>query len=191
MDHSQESRLSRWSRLKQESRESEANPALNQQVETISEPGSILVESPDLEQPVLTDSDMPDVESLNADSDFSGFMSTGVSDELRNLALRKMFSGAFFNIRDGLDEYDEDYTSFEKLGDIVTCDMKHQIEVQEQKLKEKLAAESEAEDALSQETEVTEDSEDLSTENLREEEMFVSQEQEPDLVKAVPVNENE
>jgi len=87
---------------------------------------------------------MPDVESLNEDSDFSGFMSSGVSDELRNLALRKLFKAPVFNIRDGLDEYDEDYTYFEKLGDIVTCDMKHQIEMQEQKLREAQAAEAEA-----------------------------------------------
>jgi hypothetical protein len=184
MDHSQESRLSRWSRLKQASRESEANPALNQPVETITETEAIAVERADPEPPVLTDSDMPDVESLNADSDFSGFMSTGVSDELRNLALRKMFSGAFFNIRDGLDEYDEDYTTFEKLGDIVTCDMKHQIEVQEQKLKEKLAAEAEAEEALSQEDSITEGGEDLTNENIGEEEMVVLEEQESDPVNA-------
>jgi hypothetical protein len=63
-------------------------------------------------------------------------MSSGVSDELRNLALRKLFHASVFNIRDGLDEYDEDYTSFEKLGDIVTSDMKHQIEIQQRKLRE-------------------------------------------------------
>jgi len=87
-------------------------------------------------KPVLTDADMPDIESLDENSDFSGFMSTGVSDELRNLALRKLFKAPVFNIRDGLDEYDEDYTYFEKLGDIVTCDMKHQIEMQEKRLRE-------------------------------------------------------
>ena len=72
-------------------------------------------------------------------------VSEGVSDELRNLALRKLFRSSVFNIRDGLDEYDDDFTQFEKLGDIVTSDMKHQMEVQEQKLREKLAAEAEAE----------------------------------------------
>ncbi len=105
------------------------------------------------EEPVaLTDADMPDIDTLSEDSDFSGFMSSGVSDELRNLALRKLFHAPVFNIRDGLDEYDEDYTSFEKLGDIVTCDMKHQIEMQEQKrreaqeLEEQARAEAELED---------------------------------------------
>jgi len=92
----------------------------------------------------LTDADMPDIDSLVEDSDFTGFMSPGVSDELRNLALRKLFHAPVFNIRDGLDEYDEDYTTFEKLGDIVTCDMKHQIEVQERKRREALEQENQA-----------------------------------------------
>ena len=97
------------------------------------------------QEPVaLTDADMPDIDTLGEDSDFTGFMSPGVSDKLRNLALRKLFHAPVFNIRDGLDEYDEDYTTFEKLGDIVTCDMKHQIEVQERKRLEALEREEQA-----------------------------------------------
>jgi hypothetical protein len=139
---SRESVLSRWSRRKLEA-ESEAQPvdrAMPAEIEA--EQAEPVTEAE--AQPLLTDADMPDIESLDADSDFSGFMSAGVSDELRNLALRKLFRAPVFNIRDGLDEYDEDYTTFEKLGDIVTSDMKHRIAMQEQKLREKLAAESEA-----------------------------------------------
>jgi hypothetical protein len=93
--------------------------------------------NPDETDALLTDADMPDIETLNEGSDFSGFMSSGVSDELRNLALRKLFKAPGFNLRDGLDEYDEDYTSFEKLGDIITCDMKHQLEIEAEKLRQK------------------------------------------------------
>jgi hypothetical protein len=142
---SKESVLSRWSRRKLEA--DQLAPAIEESVPLDAEAGLAMpaVEEVDaVEKPVLTDADMPDVESLNEDSDFSGFMSSGVSDELRNLALRKLFKAPVFNIRDGLDEYDEDYTYFEKLGDIVTCDMKHQIEMQEQKLREAQAAEAEA-----------------------------------------------
>jgi len=74
------------------------------------------------------DSDMPPLETLDEDSDYSGFMSPKVSDELRNLALRKLFHSGSFNHRDGLDDYDDDFTSFEKLGDIVTADMRYQME---------------------------------------------------------------
>jgi hypothetical protein len=142
---SKESALSRWSRRKQEAAKT---PSVDLQeppdaaVASLSTPLSDEV----VQEPVpLTDADMPDIESLAEDSDFTGFMSPGVSDELRNLALRKLFHAPVFNIRDGLDEYDEDYTTFEKLGDIVTCDMKHQIEVQERKRLEALELERQAE----------------------------------------------
>ncbi|MFV2005251.1 MAG: DUF3306 domain-containing protein, partial [Gammaproteobacteria bacterium] len=82
------------------------------------------------QQVLLTDEDMPPIESLTADSDYTGFMSPEVSDDLRRLALRKLFHGAEFNICDGLDDYDGDYSSFAKLGSIVTSDMKHQIEME-------------------------------------------------------------
>lgn len=74
--------------------------------------------------PILTDEDMPDIETLNADSDFSPFFSKSVSKDLRNLALKKLFFSGKFSARDGLDDYDDDFTKFEPLGDTVTCDMK-------------------------------------------------------------------
>ena len=143
----EESLLSRWSRRKSESRSGDVSdevemPVTDEALDVSSQP---LQEAEEPEPPLLTDADMPELDSLNSESDFSMFMSKGVSDKLRNMALRKMFAAPVFNIRDGLDEYDEDYTYFEKLGDIVTCDMKHQIEMQEKKRLEKLAdAEAEA-----------------------------------------------
>ena len=95
-----------------------------------------LAEERNADVPVLSDEDMPPIESLNEESDFTGFMSPGVSEKLRKLALRKLFAGAGFNIRDGLDDYDDDFTNFPPLGDIVTCDMKHQMEMKEKKKKE-------------------------------------------------------
>jgi len=136
-----ESALSRWSRLKQEAART---PSVNEDVAALVVDADLAADIPAQDAPEsapLTDADMPDIDTLAEDSDFTGFMSPGVSDKLRNLALRKLFHAPVFNIRDGLDEYDEDYTAFEKLGDIVTCDMKHQIEVQERKLREALAAE--------------------------------------------------
>ncbi len=143
---SKESTLSRWSRRKLEARqEAEAKTSVVDPVETEGSPEPTEDQAEELaeKQAVLTDADMPDIESLTEESDFSCFMSSGVSDELRNLALRKLFRAPVFNIRDGLDEYDDDFTTFEKLGDIVTSDMKHRMEIEEQKLKEALAAEGE------------------------------------------------
>jgi hypothetical protein len=139
-----ESALSRWSRRKREATET---PPVKEEVVAPVVDADIATPIPaeDAPEPApLTDADMPDINTLAEDSDFTGFMSPGVSDKLRNLALRKLFHAPVFNIRDGLDEYDEDYTSFEKLGDIVTSDMKHQVEVQERKLREALAAEDQA-----------------------------------------------
>ncbi len=93
----------------------------------------------------LTDSDMPDINSLDESSDYSLFMSEGVSETLRKLALRKLFSGAGFNIKDGLDDYDDDFTSFKGLGGLITCDMKHQQEMKEKReLEEQQAHEAKA-----------------------------------------------
>ena len=142
-----ESVLSRWSRRKLEADQLGSAIDQSMQPDAQASPNVPVAEEGDAGQkPVLTDADMPDIETLNEDSDFSGFMSAGVSDNLRNLALRKLFKAPVFNIRDGLDEYDEDYTYFEKLGDIVTSDMKHQIEMQEKKLRESLEAEVEVAD---------------------------------------------
>jgi hypothetical protein len=165
-----ESGLSRWARRKQEARETpEALAVVSDLPAAESEAMQDLPLTDEIpEEPAaLTDADMPDIGTLGEDSDFTGFMSPGVSDELRNLALRKLFHAPVFNIRDGLDEYDEDYTSFEKLGDIVTCDMKHQIEVQERKrrealeLEEQARAEAELEDVEDMDDEDDEDDVDI------------------------------
>lgn len=76
----------------------------------------------------LTDADMPPIETLAEDSDVSGFLSPGVSDDLRRAALRKLFRSPKFNVCDGLDDYCGDYTKFEPLGDIITADMRFQME---------------------------------------------------------------
>ncbi len=134
----QEGLLTRWSRRKSQTREDNAREdellegKPNNPIDETNQKAK-LQESVAETSEVLTDADMPDIESLHEDSDFSLFMSPGVSDKLRNLALRKMFSAPVFNLRDGLDEYDEDYTSFEPLGDVITSDMKHQLELEAQK----------------------------------------------------------
>ncbi len=142
-----ESRLSRWSRRKQQTAEETQKEDLALNLEQQNQVENELEAFPgedqqnEAQQPVLSDADMEPVEGLTEESDFSKFMSSGVSDKLRNLALRKLFHAPIFNIRDGLDEYDGDYTSFEKLGDIVTADMRHQMELEANKKLEQEARE--------------------------------------------------
>ena len=75
----------------------------------------------------LTDADMPSVDSLDEHSDYTAFMSPKVSDRLRAQALRKLFHLPAYNITDGLNDYDEDYTRFAGLGNIVTHEMKRML----------------------------------------------------------------
>ena len=92
--------------------------------------------------PALTDADMPALETLHDDSDYSGFLSPEVSDKLREAALRKLFHGKAFNIVDGLDDYDDNFLTGLPLGDIVTADMRHQAEIKLEKEKAALLEES-------------------------------------------------
>ena len=100
------------------------------------EPDGETPEAAVVEERVLTDEDMPPLESLDEASDYSGFLSPGVSEGLRRRALRKLFTSAVFNVPDGLDDYDDDFTSFQALGDIVTSDMKHRAEMEMERAKQ-------------------------------------------------------
>ncbi len=71
--------------------------------------------------------ELPSLDSLDENSDYSAFMQIDVDKEIRKLALRKLFSSPAFNIRDGLDDYDEDYTQFVALGDTKTADLAHRL----------------------------------------------------------------
>ncbi len=72
-------------------------------------------------EPQLTDEDMPDVEAIDGNSNVSAFFSEGVSEKLRKQALKAMFLKPEFNIRDGMDDYDLDYTDAPELtADVVS-----------------------------------------------------------------------
>jgi hypothetical protein len=115
--------LERWSRRKLDSqRDEQAAPA--------SESGSVPDVAPAADEPekVLTDADMPPIETLGVDSDYSPFLSPGVSDDLRRQAMRRLFTQPDFNITDGLNDYDEDYTQFAGLGKVITHEMKRMLQ---------------------------------------------------------------
>lgn len=135
--------LARWSRRKAGGMERRRSPA--EAAGELSEDRRDGAGLPDrAPQTILADEDMPPLDSLTENSDFSGFLSPGVSEELRKLALRKLFRSAIFNDRDGLDDYDEDFRSFPALGDHITSDMKHRMEVEEQRKRRAQEAETEA-----------------------------------------------
>ena len=90
------------------------------------------IEKPEV-QDFKTDDDMPPLEELTADSNYSDFLSPKVSDALRKQALRKLFHLPFLNVVDELDDYAEDYTKFAALGDIIPHDMKRMLEREKNK----------------------------------------------------------
>jgi len=127
-----ESFFSRWSRRKNSpEQEPEAT-------ETLTEDLQEQVETEEEQQPELTDADMPDIDSLNEESDYSQFMSPGVSDALRQMALRKMFQLPEFNIRDGLNDYDEDFSNFKVLSEAAASEIRNWLDEKTEEIKEEI-----------------------------------------------------
>ena len=119
--------LARWSRRKQADYLHREHPSAPGPQTVSGDPPA----ADDLQQTTpqreLTDADMPPVDSLDEKSDYAAFMSPGVSEKLRALALRKLFHLPDFHVPDGLDDYDDDFTQFAKLGHIVTREMERML----------------------------------------------------------------
>lgn len=75
--------------------------------ENIAEAGEPIRPAPP--PPGSLDETLPDPETLEAGSDFSGYMVPGVSSALRRRALKRLWATGNYNVRDGLDDYDLDY----------------------------------------------------------------------------------
>jgi len=85
--------LSRWSRLKSESKD------VPQKTEETPAPA------------------LPPVEQLTPESDFAGFMHPKVEDALRRVALKKLFSDPHFNVPDPYEAYSGDWTGGEAISE--------------------------------------------------------------------------
>jgi len=135
--------IARWSQRKQAGRRGETLPAeaplSAESLGAVSEGPTAQVAYPDpdpVSEQVLTDADMPPLDSLGAFSDYSGFLSRGVSAALRRQALAKLFHSPHLNVTDRLDDFGEDYSRYESLGALITADMCHQLEVAARRLAE-------------------------------------------------------
>jgi hypothetical protein len=60
---------------------------------------------------------VPPIETLTPESDFAAFMNPQVKDELRRLALKKLFSDPHFNIPDPFEPYSGDWTVGEPISE--------------------------------------------------------------------------
>ena len=93
--------LRRWSRVKTEARDAPPAPV------PVDDAKEILADTPAPE--------LPPVEELTINSDFSGFFHPKVDEDVRRTALRKLFSDPHFNVMDGLDTYIDDYSKSEPI----------------------------------------------------------------------------
>lgn len=140
--------LSRWSRRKL-GQEHEDAPARILPVEPVdAELAPMATPEPDPEpidartgKPMaeLTDEDMPEIDTLDADSDLRCFMAGKVSQALRMKALTKVFHSPKYNQVCLCAEYADDYTNFLPMGDIVPHDLKQAIAREAGKLVQRLA----------------------------------------------------
>jgi hypothetical protein len=126
-----EGRFSRWSRLKTEALENEP-PQID---ETLSKFTSenLPVRAEDAELPTSNSEEtaegeetdpapeLPDIETLEKDSDYTPFLAEGVPEAIKKLALRKLWASdpVLANI-DGLNDYDEDFTIIEAIKTFVS-----------------------------------------------------------------------
>lgn len=70
------------------------------------------------------DEQLPEPEQLGAGDDFRAFMLPGVGEFLKRRALRRMFKVGNYNVRDGLDDYDEDYSQLMRMMPEVSARMR-------------------------------------------------------------------
>lgn len=106
--------LARWSRRKALAREGQPLPeppapapapvALAPAPLPAPEPAPASPEPPAPPPPTLEDT-----AQLTPQSDFTRFVAQGVSPEVKNAALKKLFADPHFNVMDGLDTYIEDF----------------------------------------------------------------------------------
>ncbi|MEP4556774.1 DUF3306 domain-containing protein [Cobetia amphilecti] len=61
--------------------------------------------------------ELPDPDTLTPDADISAFMQSGVDPALRQRALRRIFMGGEHSVRDGLDDYDQDFSQMRPLAE--------------------------------------------------------------------------
>ena len=69
--------------------------------------------------------ELPPVETLRFDSDFTRFLAPKVDETVKRQALRKLFSDPRFNVMDGLDVYIDDYSKFEPIPNDLVVKLRH------------------------------------------------------------------
>jgi len=111
--------LSRWSRRKADVREGRALDEPTPTLSVASVPAAHAANANPLGSSVSTQTDGPaaqpvptlaDAQHLTPESDFTGFMARGVAPDVKNAAMKKLFTDPHFNVMDRMDIYIDDYS---------------------------------------------------------------------------------
>jgi hypothetical protein len=119
--------LGRWSQRKQALRQGREvdepaaiKPATTDSISPAATPvtkalrgqGEVIPNLPEaaVDQATLPTPTLADVNALKADSSFAPFVSRDVAPEVRNAAMKKLFTDPHYNLMDGLDIYIDDYS---------------------------------------------------------------------------------
>ena len=111
--------VARWSRRKTKERERQYDTnAENLKEEDVVSLREKTADGKDNEERTPID-DLPDIDTLNKDSDYTPFLKDGVPKKLKRLALRKLWmSDPAFGVVDGLDDYAEDFSAIGIVEDV-------------------------------------------------------------------------
>ena len=96
--------LARWSRLKHKTAAKQSSP-----------PATSAETKPDL----------PPVDSLTFESDFTAYLKANVEESVKRAALKKLLHDPRFNVMDGLDTYIDDYTQNEGISEEMLKTLDH------------------------------------------------------------------
>ena len=99
--------LSRWSRRKAEVREGKV---LEEPTAAPPEPAQAVSPNPSESPTQVAVPTLADTAQLTPESDFTGFMARGVAPDVKNAAMKKLFTDPHFNVMDRLDIYIDDYS---------------------------------------------------------------------------------
>ncbi len=116
--------ISRWSKRKRAAATDEERKPQN---EADPDPGAAAApdeesvpQAEESEADILARFNLPDPDSLGPGDDYKGFMQAGVPDAIRRRALRKLWtSNPVLANLDGLNDYDEDFTSPEETAAVL------------------------------------------------------------------------
>ncbi len=111
--------LGRWSQRKRDTQAGrlDGDTPVNDMTPEVASPTKMLPETESVESTPSPDSPerepptLADTVQLTPDSDFQPFMAKDVASDVRNAAMKKLFTDPHFNVMDGLDIYIGDYNT--------------------------------------------------------------------------------